>query len=132
VQTFFAAASSNGVTAMLKQMAKSVSRRAVLGMAGAILALLLVADGALVSAGRTDVAPATGLFQAVQASAQIAIEGGVRFANDMRALYQLSHLNELTPQPQPARDAWPEDAQREKLFLCSESRPMKAPAKATI
>jgi hypothetical protein len=62
----------------------------------------------------------------------MAIEGGVRFANDMRALYQLSHLNEITPQPQPATAAWPQGSQREKLFLCSESRPMKAPAKATI
>ncbi len=117
---------------MLKQMANSVTRRAVLGMAGAILALFLVADGALVSAGRTDVAPATGLFQAVQASAQVAIEGGVRFANDMRALYQLSHLNELTPQTEPAAAALPDAMARQKLYLCSESRPMKAAAKATI
>jgi hypothetical protein len=113
-------------------MANSVTRRAVLGMAGAILALFLVADGALVSAGRTDVAPATGLFQTIQASAQLAVEGGMRFANDMRALYQLAHLNEITPQPEPTPAAWPQSAEREKLFLCSESRPTKAPAKATI
>lgn len=117
---------------MLKQMANSVSRRAVLGMAGAILSLFLAADGALVTAGRTDVAPATGLFQAVQASALVALDGSVRFANDMRALYQLSRLQEITPQPVPATVAWPEGTQREKLLLCSESRPMKAPAKATI
>lgn len=117
---------------MLKQMANSVSRRAVLGMAGGMLALFLAADGALVSAGRTDVAPATGLLQAVQASAQVAIEGSVRFANDMRALYQLTHLNELTPQPAAAVAEWPESTKRDKLFVCSESRPMKAPAKATI
>jgi hypothetical protein len=121
-----------GVTAMFKQMANSVSRRAVLGMAGAILALFLAADGALVSAGRTDAAPAAGLFQTVQASAQMALEGSVRFANDMRALYQLSHLNEITPQPEPATATRPQGVEREKLLLCSESRPMKAPAKATI
>ena len=131
-QTFFTTASSNGVTAMLKQLANSVSRRAVLGIAGAILSLVLAADGALVSAGRADVAPANGLFQAIQASAQVALDGSVRLANDMRALYQLTHLNEITPQPQPATVAWPGSVEREKLFLCSESRPMKAPAKATI
>jgi hypothetical protein len=115
---------------MWKQMAHAVSRRAVLGMAGAVLALFLAADSALVSTGRAAVVPAIGLLQAVQSSAQLALEGSVRFANDMHALYQLSHLDELTPQAPPA--TWPEDAQREKLFLCSEFRPMKAPAKATI
>lgn len=117
---------------MLKHMANAVSRRAVLGMAGALLALLLAADGALVSAGRTDVAPAAGLLQTVQASAQLALDRSVRFANDMHALYQLSRLRELAPQAQPAPVTWPEEAQREKLFLCSDSRPMKTPAKATI
>jgi len=117
---------------MLKQMANSVSRRAVLGMAGAVLSLFLAADGALVSAGRTDVAAATGLLQTVQATAQVAFEGGLRFANDMRALYQLAHLDEITPQPRSAPTAWPADRQRDKLYLCSESRPMKASAKATI
>lgn len=117
---------------MLTQMANTVSRRAVLGMAGAVLALFLAADGALVAAGRTDVAPATGLLQTVQASAQLVLAGSVRFANDMRALYQLSHLDELAPRTQPALVTWPEEAQREKLFLCLDSQPMKAPAKATI
>lgn len=117
---------------MLKQMANAVSRRAVLGMAGAVLALFLAADGALVSAGRTNSAPVAGLLQAVQASAQLALEGTVRFANDMHALYQLSNLHQLAPQAQPAPATWPAEAQREQLFLCSDSRPMKAPAKASI
>ncbi len=117
----------------MKRMANSVSKRAVLGLAGAVLSLLLIADGAQVSAGRIDVAPASGLLQTLQASAQVAFDGSVRFANDMRAFYQLAHLDELTPQAKTeAPAAWPEDAEREKFFVCSESRPMKAPAKTTI
>lgn len=104
----------------------------MLGVA-AVLSLFLIADGALVSAGRIEVAPATGVFQSVQASVQLALDGTARFANDMRALYQLSHLDEIAPaEPSVESTAWPEDTQREKLFLCSESQPMKAPAKASI
>ncbi|MGH9815470.1 MAG: hypothetical protein ACRD5F_08200 [Candidatus Acidiferrales bacterium] len=112
-------------------MANSISKRAVLGVAGAALALFLTADVALVSANRGDGAPAVGLFQAMQASARAAVDGSVRFVNDMRAVYRLSHLDEIVPQARES-SPWPEESEREKLFLCSESRPLKAPAKARI
>lgn len=116
---------------MMRRMANSISKRAVLGVAGAALALFLTADVALVSADRADGDAAGGLLHALQASARAAVDGSVRFVNDMRAVYQLSHLNEIVPQARES-SAWPDEREREKLFLCSESRPLKAPAKARI
>lgn len=116
---------------MMRPMANSISKRALLGVAGAALALFLTADVALVSANRADGAPAAGLFQAMQASARVAVDGSVRFVNDMRAVYQLSHLNEIVPQARES-NPWPDESERERIFLCSESRPIKAPAKARI
>ena len=117
----------------MKRKANSSSGRATLAVA-AILSLFLAANGAMFSVSRASEASVAGVFQALQVSTQVVIDSSARFANDMLALYQLTHLDELTPktEPAPAPAAWPEIEERERLFLCSESRPMKAPAKATI
>lgn len=116
---------------MMPQMANSGSRRTLLGVA-AILSLFLASDSVWVAAGRVDTPPAASWVQVVQAGALSVVDGGVRFANDMRALYQLGRLQELTPQAQNAPASWPEAEDRDRLFLCSEAQPKQAPAKSTI
>ena len=108
---------------------KANSKRALLGMAGIVFSLFL-ADGALVSASRNDGASSAGLVQAVQASAQMAFEGSIRFANDMRAVYQLSHLDQIVPTASESQV--PARSERAKVLMCTEARPMKAAAKANI
>lgn len=112
----------------MRHIANASSKRALLGVAGMIVSLFL-ADGALVSASRNDGATPAGLVQAVQASAQVAFEGSLRFANDMRAVYQLTHLDEIVPQ---ASEPQAPQSERANVVLCSESRPMNKAAKSSI
>lgn len=116
---------------MNQQWANSSPRQTLLGVA-AVLALFLASDSAWVAAGRVDTPPATAWIQRVQAGALSVVDGGVRFANDMRALYQLGRLQELTPRAQTAPASWPQAEERDWLFWCSETPSMQAPAKSTI
>ena len=113
---------------MIQRMANAVSRRALLGVAGAVLSLLLV-DGALVSASRGEGTAPVGLLQTVHSGAQMAVDGSLRFLYDMQAVYHLTHLEEIVPATGKSE---PRSEARSKLYLCSDARPAPAPAKTVI
>ena len=104
-------------------------RQAITGLL--MMLALALTDGALVPAGHSNQAASAGVVQALRAGILNAASGSARFANDMLALYQLGRLQELTPQ-EKAPAPWPETGERDRMFLCSESKVELPPAKSTI
>jgi hypothetical protein len=107
---------------------KSGFRKALLGAAGAMFSLALLADGALAPAGREEGNAAAGVVQAIQMSAQVVYEGGARFVGNMQTLYQLARLEELVPQA--GGTTAPRKNEKFRIFVCSETQPIRTAGQA--
>ncbi len=125
---FFSGTASNVVTAMMGVNSKSGIRKALLGVAGAVFSLVLLADGAMVSANGEQASAGAGVVQAVQVSALAVYDGGARFVGNMQTLYHLARLEELVPQ---AEGKATRKNEKFRIFVCSEAQQVKAEAKSS-